>query len=271
MNLEERYKVDFGKKFDSFGYQIQLKNSSWLQGYSFYCVFNLKDYFQFSVVVCEKLDENYKKIPEALLAFKISENQGQYNVYQLKKENPPFISIPHNRNLYIYCEKSEINLQELINYFLNFNLRVIIRDKKYFDMQKADFFISHDSRDKNEVARPLYEELTKKGFKVWYDEYSLNIGDSLTESIEKGISESKHGILILSKNFLSNEKWARNELQSLKTKQIVLNEKIILPVWHQINEEDLKDNYWLLDKVGGNTKDGIEKLAERLTETFKNS
>lgn len=271
MNLKERYKIDFGKNFDSFGYEVTFKNSGVLNGYTFYCVFNLKDYYQFSVVECKNLDDNYKKIPEALYAFKISENQGQYNVYQLKKENPPFVSIPHNRNLYIYCEQNQVDIKELVDFFIKHNLRVIIRDKKYYDMQKADFFISHDSRDKNDVARPLYEELTKKGFKVWYDEYSLNIGDSLTESIEKGIAESKHGILILSKKFLSNEKWAKNELQSLKTKQIVSNQKVILPVWHQINEEDLKDNYWLLDKVGGNTNDGIASLAERIKESFENS
>ncbi|MBV6878598.1 toll/interleukin-1 receptor domain-containing protein [Epilithonimonas ginsengisoli] len=144
-----------------------------------------------------------------------------------------------------------------------------MRDDKHRENLKPDFFISHDSRDKDEVARPLYEALLRKGLKVWYDEYSLQIGDSLTESIEKGIAESSQGILILSKNFLSNEKWAKNELQSLKTRQIILNKKIILPIWHGSTEDDLSENYWLLDKIGGNTKDGIEKLANKIFESIK--
>jgi hypothetical protein len=271
MNIEERIKVDFGNSFDSFSYQTKLVQSGVIEGYKFICVFNLKDYYQFSVVSCDTLDENYKKIPKSLLAFKIEEGDKNYTVYQLQKENPPFTSIPHNRNLYIYCNDVSANIEEMQTFFLQHNLRLIIRDKKYREMQKADFFISHDSRDKDSVARPLYEALTARGFKVWYDEYSLDIGDSLTESIMKGITESKHGILILSKNFLSNEKWVKFELQALMTKQVATKSKVILPVWHGISEEDLKDNYWLLDKLGGNTDKGIEVLADKLKDAFQSN
>lgn len=268
MNLKERFKIDFGKRFDSIGYHMEFKKSGWLETYAFFSVFSTIDHHQLSVVVCENIDQDYKKIPKGLLALESLGSSGQYNL-TLLSQNPPFLSIPHNRNVYIYCKENLIDIKELTEYFLNFQLRVIIRDKKYFEMQKADFFISHDSRDKNCVARPLYEELVKRGFKVWYDEYSLKIGDSLTESIEKGITESRHGILILSKNFLNNEKWAKNELQSLKTKQIFSDQKVILPVWHQITEEDLKENYWLLDKLGGNTNNGIEELVNKLVLSFE--
>jgi hypothetical protein len=37
---------------------------------------------------------------------------------------------------------------------------------------------------------------------VWYDEFSLKVGDSLRESIEKGIKECKKCILILTQNYL---------------------------------------------------------------------
>ncbi|MDR4951561.1 toll/interleukin-1 receptor domain-containing protein [Chryseobacterium sp. ES2] len=271
MNLVERVKNDFGKNFESLGYQAKLKQSGVIEGYEFMCVFNIKDYYQVSVVNCNILDENYKKIPKSLLAMKITEEEKKFSFYQLQQENPPFVSIPHNRNVYIYCNEVDSDVEEMNEFFLQHNLRLIIRDKKYREMEKADFFISHDSGDKESVARPLYEALKERGFKVWYDEYSLNIGDSLTESIMKGISESKHGILILSKKFLSNEKWVKFELQALLTKQVATNSKVILPVWHGISEEDLQGNYWLLDKLGGNTDKGIEKLADKLKESFQNS
>ena len=42
-----------------------------------------------------------------------------------------------------------------------------------------DFFICHASEDKDAVARPLAEELQSRGFSVWYDEFELDVGDSL--------------------------------------------------------------------------------------------
>lgn len=265
MKLTDRYKRDFGSDYDSFEYQVSYEKAGWTN-YTFCCVFSMKNYNQFSVVTVDTIDKGFVKIPESLLALKNSDKNVSYNVFTLIKEKENFANIPHTRNVYIYCENSEIDKNVIVQYFLKYNLRAIIRDNKYFEMQRADFFISHDSRDKDKVARPLYDELTERGFKVWYDEYSLKIGDSLTESIERGISESKYGIIILSKNFLSNEKWAKNELQSLKTKQIIKNQNIILPVWHQIEEKDLEGNYWLLDKLGGNTNKGIGQLADMLVK-----
>ena len=40
-----------------------------------------------------------------------------------------------------------------------------------------DVFISHASEDKESVVRSLAEECVKLGLKVWYDEFTLRIGD----------------------------------------------------------------------------------------------
>ena len=143
-----------------------------------------------------------------------------------------------------------------------------IRDTKTWNTmehnRKPDVFICHDSRDKAEAAKPLYDALVSKGLKVWYDEVSLELGDSLTEKIEEGIRQCRFGLVILSKNFLSNDRWAKNELQSFGTKQRVTNEKVVIPIWHGIDESDLADySYWLLDKKGGSTSD-IETLANQI-------
>ena len=36
-------------------------------------------------------------------------------------------------------------------------------------------FISHASEDKTDLARPLADMLQAKGYKVWYDEYTLTL------------------------------------------------------------------------------------------------
>lgn len=116
------------------------------------------------------------------------------------------------------------------------------------------------------MARPLAESLRSKGLKIWYDEYSLEIGDSLTDSIQRGLTECKSALVIISKNFLSNENWPKYELESLLNRQITSgNTKLILPIWHGINEKDLQQHsYYLANRVAGNTNAGIEALVERL-------
>lgn len=46
-----------------------------------------------------------------------------------------------------------------------------------------DIFICHAREDKEEIARPLAEALQTAGLQVWYDEFSLEIDDSLRESM----------------------------------------------------------------------------------------
>lgn len=49
--------------------------------------------------------------------------------------------------------------------------------------------------------RPLAEALVAAGFKIWYDEMTLKVGDQLRTSIDKGLSESRYGIVIFSAAF----------------------------------------------------------------------
>jgi len=51
-----------------------------------------------------------------------------------------------------------------------------------------DVFICHASEDKEDFVRPLAERLRQQHLDVWYDEFSLKIGDSLTQNIDEGLS-----------------------------------------------------------------------------------
>ena len=74
-----------------------------------------------------------------------------------------------------------------------------------------DLFICHASEDKKEIVRPLVKALIKEGFRVWYDEFTLTMGDRLRRSIDKGLAQSKYGIVILSPNFFKKN-WPQTEL-----------------------------------------------------------
>jgi len=59
-----------------------------------------------------------------------------------------------------------------------------------------DVFISHAWEDKDAVARPLAILLKKAGLKVWYDETTLTLGDSLRRTIDEGLARSRYGVVI---------------------------------------------------------------------------
>ena len=50
-----------------------------------------------------------------------------------------------------------------------------------------DVFISHASEDKDDFVRLLAHGLEEKRLKVWFDEFTLRIGDSLRRSIDDGV------------------------------------------------------------------------------------
>ncbi len=80
-----------------------------------------------------------------------------------------------------------------------------------------DAFISHASEDKEEFVRPLAEALHEAGFSVWYDVFSLKIGDSLRRSIDRGLADSRYGIVVLSSAFFEKN-WPQYELDGLIAK-----------------------------------------------------
>src|SRR5699024_7558168 len=86
----------------------------------------------------------------------------------------------------------------------------IINDRRRYEMDSYDVFISHASEDKDSFVRPLAEELEKVGIKVWYDEFTLTWGDRIRDSIDNGLANSKFGIAIISKPYLKKY-WAQYE------------------------------------------------------------
>ena len=126
------------------------------------------------------------------------------------------------------------------------------------ELEKPLAFISHDRRDQDDLVRPLVHALSKLMCHVWYAEYSLKVGDSLRESIEKGMKETRKCILVLSPNFLSNAGWAKAEFDSVFTREILEGQNVFMPIWHNVTEREvyeysprLKDRVALLSTIGG--------------------
>ncbi|MBD2449557.1 SUMF1/EgtB/PvdO family nonheme iron enzyme [Nostoc sp. FACHB-152] len=126
-----------------------------------------------------------------------------------------------------------------------------------------DIFISHASEDKDEFVRPLAQKLRDKGYRVWYDEFSLTVGDSLSSSIDKGLKESRFGIIVISSDFIKKS-WTQRELQGLVQKELQSG-KTILPIWHKVSYQQVLDfSPTLADKLAANTSKGIPQVVNEI-------
>jgi len=135
--------------------------------------------------------------------------------------------------------------------------------------KEYDVFISHASEDKYTIVRELAESLSDLGVNVWYDEFSLEVGDSLTQKIDEGLINSKFGIIIVSRNFIK-KKWTDYELRSLLSKEDNYT-KVILPVWHEITYDEVKKfSLYLADKFSLDTsKLTILECVNRLLKVIR--
>ena len=131
-----------------------------------------------------------------------------------------------------------------------------------------DAFICHASEDKDDFVRPLAERLKENRVEVWYDEFSLKVGDSLRRSIDMGLAKSRFGVVVLSKNFFSKE-WPQWELDGLVQRQINANANLILPIWHNITKEEVMAfSLALADKIATDSAKGIDHVVSELLKVI---
>jgi hypothetical protein len=130
--------------------------------------------------------------------------------------------------------------------------------------QEWDVFISHASEDKDAIATPLAEALRAKGLRVWYDDFALRMGDSLRQSIDRGLAHSRFGVVILSGYFFQKG-WPQQELNGLVTREDA--GKVILPVWHGVGFAEVR-NYspMLADRKAAHSKDGLTRVVDMIVE-----
>lgn len=135
--------------------------------------------------------------------------------------------------------------------------------------REYDIFISHASEDK-EIVRPLANQLSNKDLDVWYDEFELDIGDSVSESLDEGLTNSEYGIVVLSEAFFDTN-WSQYELNSLISRNMS-EESVILPLWYNIDKEIITEyspalsDIYALNINKNNVDDVAEQIFEYISE-----
>lgn len=132
-------------------------------------------------------------------------------------------------------------------------------------MNPVKIFLSHASEDQSDFVRPLAEALAgfPEEFEVWYSEYELTLGDKLLAKIDEGLKSCDYGVVVLSPDFFA-KRWPREELEGLFQLETT-ERKVILPIWKDVSELDVKSfSPILASRLGADAAAGIPKIVEEI-------
>lgn len=218
--------------------------------------------------IVEALTDNYAKVP---LTSGIEFNLARPGEEPLETKHLPF-----SGSILVYVEDvlDPAHVHHLKARAKERGVTLKLRDPEYAaarnEKERPLAFISHDSRDKDKYARPLASALVEAGLPIWYDEYSLELGASLRESIEAGLKDCKRCVLLLSPHFMGNPGWTKREFNAVFTRELIEKQNLIIPVWIDVKREDVfKYSPELVDRVAVRWKRGKKAVIEKLTETLK--
>lgn len=215
-------------------------------------------------------EKNLKKVKERIKSLK-KRKQTLLKILQNrldKNHKKDLLSITVQKSFNDELKNTDILLKKIKNMDIKFSqLTEVEVETNQYDY---DLFISHAFEDKDDFVRPLANRLKSIGLNIWYDEFSLTLGDSLRKSIDHGLSNSQYGLVILSSAFFKKN-WTQYELNGLITNEIAGENKVILPIWHKITFDEIKDySPSLADKIALNTAIfGIDEICEKIYLAIK--
>ena len=128
-----------------------------------------------------------------------------------------------------------------------------------------DVFLCHAWDDRKDAAKELHDLLEKNGLSVWFSEKDVLLGSSLLREIDKGLANSRVGIVLVTPSFIErvkNEGIAEKELSAL------LARDLLVPIVHNTTFERLREVSPLLGSRSGlNTnEESMNKVALKLAE-----
>lgn len=136
-------------------------------------------------------------------------------------------------------------------------------------MLSYDVFICHASEDKDDFVRPLAERLRAEHLEVWYDEFSLKLGDSLRRTIDLGLARSRYGVVVVSASFMKKQ-WAQRELDGLVARAMASSTAIVLPVWHGVTlQQVLEFSPPLADVRAADSSAGLDHVVSEICRTVR--
>jgi len=135
------------------------------------------------------------------------------------------------------------------------------------DTDRRDLFLCHAWDDRQGDALEFYNLLTGLDVKVWFSEKDVPLGTPLMRQIDKGLKNSRAGIVLVTPALLKSlnaEGIADRELS------VLLNSGRVIPIAHGVTFQDLLDvSPMLASHSGLTTSDypSLDVVATKIADT----
>lgn len=128
-----------------------------------------------------------------------------------------------------------------------------------------DVFLCHAWDDRKGIAKELHDLLESSKVSVWFSEKDVGLGVPLMRAIDKGLANSRVGIVLVTPALLSR---LRGEGIADKELSALLARDRLVPVVHDTTYEALREVSPLLGSRSGldTAEDTIAVVAEKLAE-----
>ena len=94
------------------------------------------------------------------------------------------------------------------------------------------------------------------------------LGDSLRKSIDRGLANSRFGIVILSHAFFAKH-WPQMELDGLVARE-ANGVKVVLPIWHGVTAAQVQQySPLLLGRLAVSTDRGLDHVAQQVLQVLR--
>ncbi|MFC7876876.1 toll/interleukin-1 receptor domain-containing protein [Isoptericola sp. NPDC057391] len=128
---------------------------------------------------------------------------------------------------------------------------------------RRDLFLCHAWPDRKSSAAELYGALKSNGSTVWFSEEDLPLGSLMIREIDKGLRNSRVGIVLVTPALLDSleaEGVAEKELA------VLLSTRRVIPVLHGVTFDELNDVSPMLASHSGlsTAEESIDAVAAKI-------
>lgn len=128
---------------------------------------------------------------------------------------------------------------------------------------RRDLFLCHAWDDRQGSAADLHRQLKANGATVWFSEEDIPLGSLMTREIDKGLRNSRIGIVLVTPALLKS---IENEGIAEKELAVLLNSRRVVPVTHGVTFDQLYDvSPMLASHAGLNTAESsLDDVAAKI-------
>lgn len=121
--------------------------------------------------------------------------------------------------------------------------------RKMYMRENLCVFICFAAKDRYTIAEPIVHHLKNYGIDIWYDRYTMVLGDNRVEkNLKEGAEKCNYALIIISENTI-NSKCAMEEINIVKRRYCSGN-VIVFPVLYEISPINLPSKLqWIKELI----------------------